>query len=68
MAKIIYEGSDGPVEEQYADENIRIHIDAGLFQLSSDTDSKYIPRERVYSWEFDTEGDETGDELASYIQ
>lgn len=68
VAKIIYEGPEGPIEEQYSDEDVRIHIEAGLFQLSNGTDSKYIPRERVYSWEFETEGSGTENELASYIQ
>ena len=68
MATIVYEGPDETVEEQYADENIRIHIDAGLFHLKGETDSKYVPRERVYSWEFETERGEAGEELANYIQ
>lgn len=68
MAKIVYEGPDGIVEEQYADEAIRIHIDAGLFQLSGETDTIYVPRERVYSWKFEQQEGEGGEELASYIQ
>ena len=67
MAEIIYEGPDGVVEEQYPDENVRIHVDTGLFQLSDETGSKYIPRERVYSWKLEAQEGNTSEELASYI-